>query len=482
MPYEMSWTDTRGPLATGKPANSAAVGDQPDPSLGPAEDLTEDDVLVKGKDLEAAGLCVKARDTGRVLMLQRALGNGDDREDDAAGKWEFPGGHIEDGEEPWVAAKREWEEETGNPLPMGDVIDDWVTGVYQCFIYIIPHESQVDLFHREDDPDGDGLEALAWWEVKDAKNCPALREECKDNDWKAIKHAGRRDNVDKIFDALLLKDWSKWDEEHEGGGGGRGGGGSGSEPKMRSAAGQAAAHEVHNKLTSNGFRVSAGAGSPMYEDQHGNRVIVRHDGNVEAHFPQREGGMAERFPQMGPNNAHTPTSLADAAIHEHGLSQHYTGPQGARGFGSKVEANEYGLKVLAPEWEAKLTSVEKAAVPKYAGSIGYTRINKALRDGAGNSATIKNITKALDKASIPDAIEVHRGLSLRKPEDIAQFFGGNPPQVGNTFTDRAFVSTSLSRQYAQRFAAEGGKAKVGMIHITLPTGSKAAFVGGLSQA
>jgi predicted NUDIX family NTP pyrophosphohydrolase len=44
-----------------------------------------------------------------------------------AGAWSIPKGEYLEGEDPWVAAQREFEEETGssppaNPLPLGDVL------------------------------------------------------------------------------------------------------------------------------------------------------------------------------------------------------------------------------------------------------------------------------------------------------------------------------------------------------------------------
>lgn len=57
-----------------------------------------------GSGVKAAGLAVLAADTGRVLMLQRAL----DEDDLAGGTWECPGGKLDPGETPLEAAKREW--------------------------------------------------------------------------------------------------------------------------------------------------------------------------------------------------------------------------------------------------------------------------------------------------------------------------------------------------------------------------------------
>ncbi|MGN6607974.1 MAG: NUDIX domain-containing protein, partial [Jatrophihabitans sp.] len=115
----------------------------------------------------AAGLAVQAVDTGRVLMLQRGLG----ADDPASGTWEFPGGHLESGETPFAAAAREWQEETGCVLPDGEITGTWCSadGIYEGFVYTIPAENLVPIFERgavvnPDDPDGDAVEALAWWD------------------------------------------------------------------------------------------------------------------------------------------------------------------------------------------------------------------------------------------------------------------------------------------------------------------------------
>src|SRR5262249_12288667 len=85
-------------------------------------------------EVAVAGLAVRAADTGRVLMLQRAL----DDEDPAGGTWEFPGGHVETNETPDEAAAREWQEETGLRFPAGRWSDtSWTSpdGIYQGFVY-----------------------------------------------------------------------------------------------------------------------------------------------------------------------------------------------------------------------------------------------------------------------------------------------------------------------------------------------------------
>lgn len=57
--------------------------------------------------IHAAGLLLMARNSERVLLLQR----GEDVSE--PGRWAFPGGKIDDGETPRVAAVRELEEEAG---------------------------------------------------------------------------------------------------------------------------------------------------------------------------------------------------------------------------------------------------------------------------------------------------------------------------------------------------------------------------------
>jgi SPP1 gp7 family putative phage head morphogenesis protein len=142
-------------------------------------------------EIAVAGLAVRASDTGRVLMLQRAL----DPTDPAAGMWEFPGGHLEGDERPFTAAAREWSEETGMILPfLPEFVaahafgngPSWTNGIYQGFVYEIPSEATLDIGEREavsnpDDPDGDLVEAIAWWDPAQLPGNPAVRRELLDS-------------------------------------------------------------------------------------------------------------------------------------------------------------------------------------------------------------------------------------------------------------------------------------------------------------
>ncbi len=115
----------------------------------------------------AAGLAVVAQDTGRVLLLQRQL----DGEDPNSGKWEFPGGKIDQGEAPLEAAAREWVEEVGHALPQGRLDGEWGSGngKYVGFVYQVPDEASVQLNCRkvDADPESGGWAAVAWVDPED---------------------------------------------------------------------------------------------------------------------------------------------------------------------------------------------------------------------------------------------------------------------------------------------------------------------------
>ncbi|MEU5978424.1 NUDIX domain-containing protein [Streptomyces sp. NPDC047315] len=152
--------------------------------------------LAEDADVKVAGLAVKAADTGRVLMLQRAL----DDEDPAAGTWEIPGGHLEKGEDALSAAVREWSEETGATLPpAASVVGSWTApnGIYRGYVAVTPTEADVPIntphgsrsMPNPDDPRGDATEVTAWWPIAVLPTMPLLRPECRDTPWDLLAGA-----------------------------------------------------------------------------------------------------------------------------------------------------------------------------------------------------------------------------------------------------------------------------------------------------
>jgi 8-oxo-dGTP pyrophosphatase MutT (NUDIX family)/phage portal protein BeeE len=136
-------------------------------------DQVKPDELEKS-DVKVAGAAVKAKDTGRVLMIQRYL----DPEDPAAGRWEFPGGHLDAGETAQDAAIREWEEETGLDFPAdANLVGSWANGNYAGHVFKIDSEASIPI----NTGDGEDGETLAWFDPDHLDGFPALREELADN-------------------------------------------------------------------------------------------------------------------------------------------------------------------------------------------------------------------------------------------------------------------------------------------------------------
>jgi 8-oxo-dGTP diphosphatase len=70
--------------------------------------------LTLGTVLVAAAVLIEG---GRVLLTQRKAGA------HLAGKWEFPGGKVESGEDPRDALRRELREEIGIDAVVGEILD-----------------------------------------------------------------------------------------------------------------------------------------------------------------------------------------------------------------------------------------------------------------------------------------------------------------------------------------------------------------------
>jgi 8-oxo-dGTP pyrophosphatase MutT (NUDIX family) len=161
--------------------------------------------------ISVAGLAVKAADTGRVLLLQRALTEGDP----AGGTWELPGGHLDEGETPAEGAIREWQEETGAPVPPGVLAGTWDDGIYRGHVMVVPSEATVtiNLDHEDrdvlnpDDPHGDMVETIAWWDPEDLPGLTALRPELAAavDVWLPVMRAARLTDGQAV-----RKDMARW--------------------------------------------------------------------------------------------------------------------------------------------------------------------------------------------------------------------------------------------------------------------------------
>lgn len=94
-----------------------------------------------------------------VFLAQRADDPTDDPE--VRQSWEFPGGALDAGEQPFEAAMREFLEETGLTMPVdARVVNGWRSpdGVYQCFVMQLD-----DDLHDEDFKPTSEVQAVGWF-------------------------------------------------------------------------------------------------------------------------------------------------------------------------------------------------------------------------------------------------------------------------------------------------------------------------------
>lgn len=166
------------------------------------------DGSVKAINIQAAGLLVQARDSGRVLLIQRSLA---DEDKEAAGMLELPGGRLDEGEDAWTAACREFCEEVGVPLPSGQLIDTWVAdnAVYQGFLYAIATEDLLDLHpdddvrqYNPDDPDGDYIETVIWVDPAHLMLMPLRRELRAMTPWRQLLDIPAENELPNPFELL----------------------------------------------------------------------------------------------------------------------------------------------------------------------------------------------------------------------------------------------------------------------------------------
>lgn len=116
------------------------------------------------------GLLLVALDSGRVFLTQRSI-----QDDRAPGKWEFPGGGVDPGEDFIDALKRELNEELGvEELPEGEIVNIETEDGYALVIYAIPSEADWEWVMTDEVASG------AWFNPDEIEGSDLLRDACLD--------------------------------------------------------------------------------------------------------------------------------------------------------------------------------------------------------------------------------------------------------------------------------------------------------------
>lgn len=142
-----------------------------------------------------------------------------------------------------------------------------------------------------------------------------------------------------------------------------------------------------------------------------------------------------------------------------------------RVFTDGKDAKEWGQQHFG-EWASKLEPGEVAALKAYQSSNykdGYLAINGGLRRPPPPEHLTKTITDldaAIGKATVPETVEVYRGITRPLPFS-----------KGDVFTDKGFLSTSGAKGTAGAFSEKEGA----LMHIRVPKGANAAWVDAVND-
>jgi hypothetical protein len=129
------------------------------------------------------------------------------------------------------------------------------------------------------------------------------------------------------------------------------------------------------------------------------------------------------------------------------------------------------FETMDADWRKSLSADEHFAVRTYTGA-SYGPINAELRGGKGDkSPIVKDLDKSLAKSPLKEATVVYRGV-----KDLKSLGLDEHNLAGAVIKDRAYMSTSLNRKVAEKYAEKGA-----VIRIVAPKGAKGASMSKVSR-
>lgn len=237
------------------------------------------------------------------------------------------------------------------------------------------------------------------------------------------------------------------------GGGGGGGGGSSGNPALSHPT-----SETANKAS------EKAAQSPSKES---------HLAAAKAHGAAQQHHMNEAFDASGKAAEHH-----EKAAEHHAQKQQEHIKAAREAAGTHVEAPKFPASHPdPPKWESQeykswnhsLTQGETKALRDYSGE-SYKSINKGLRQDAPLSShdrtTVEHLDSAIQKAGpVSETISVFRSMPAHVLADV---------RVGDTYKDKAFVSTTMTQAVAQREWNTSSYGQHAIVSIEVPKGSAGA--------
>lgn len=160
------------------------------------------------------------------------------------------------------------------------------------------------------------------------------------------------------------------------------------------------------------------------------------------------------------------------------------GGGGARSFPDRAQAHAWGREHYG-EMERKLSGEQEWALEAYIGN-GYKVINDFLRSERGGDLSaapgktaevVGHLDGLLASQRTPEAVTAYRGVKggvVRKLASLAD--------SGGTFRDGGFLSATLSAATAADFADSQTGEAAAVVELSIPAGSRGAYVGHLDVA